>query len=200
MHARVQPERYQRQLRLFHEIVGFRKLGLVYEDSPSGRSYAAVDAVRQIAMEKGFFRARLRRARQRRQRARGHRQRPALLPGTGRTRGRRVRHREPGIDTGRRRAAGPDPARGEDSELLDAGLRGSARRPVDELGAGGLLLRGALSCGDHGPHLQRRQAAPADPGMGGPGQDRAESGNGPSHRLRAHGGHAAGGGRGHETR
>ena len=36
MHARVQPERYQRQLRLFHEIVGFRKLGLVYEDSPSG--------------------------------------------------------------------------------------------------------------------------------------------------------------------
>ena len=54
MHARVQPERYQRQLRLFHEIVGFRKLGLVYEDSPSGRSYAAVDAVRQIAMEKGF--------------------------------------------------------------------------------------------------------------------------------------------------
>jgi len=33
LHARVQPERYQHQVRLFHEIVPFKALGLVYEDS-----------------------------------------------------------------------------------------------------------------------------------------------------------------------
>ncbi|MFY0478498.1 ABC transporter substrate-binding protein [Achromobacter marplatensis] len=54
LHARVQPERYQRQLRLFHETVGFKTLGVVYEDSPAGRTYAAVDAVAQVAQEKGF--------------------------------------------------------------------------------------------------------------------------------------------------
>lgn len=54
LHARVQPERYQRQVRLFHEIVPFKTLGLVYEDSPEGRTYAAVDAVEQVARELHF--------------------------------------------------------------------------------------------------------------------------------------------------
>lgn len=54
LHARVQPERYQRQVRLFHEIVPFKTLGLVYEDSPEGRTYAAVPAVEQVAREEGF--------------------------------------------------------------------------------------------------------------------------------------------------
>jgi len=54
LHARVQPERYQRQVRLFHEIVPFKTLGLVYEDSPEGRTYAAVPAVEQVGAEAGF--------------------------------------------------------------------------------------------------------------------------------------------------
>jgi ABC-type uncharacterized transport system substrate-binding protein len=54
LHARVQPERYQRQVRLFHEIVPFKRLGLVYEDSPEGRTYSAVEAVEQVAREQGF--------------------------------------------------------------------------------------------------------------------------------------------------
>jgi len=54
LHARVQPQRYQRQVRLFHEIVPFKTLGLVYEDSPEGRTYAAVPAVEQVAAEQGF--------------------------------------------------------------------------------------------------------------------------------------------------
>lgn len=54
LHARVQPQRYQRQVRLFHEIVPFKTLGLVYEDSPEGRTYAAVPAVEQVAKEQGF--------------------------------------------------------------------------------------------------------------------------------------------------
>jgi ABC-type uncharacterized transport system substrate-binding protein len=54
LHARVQPERYQRQVRLFHDIVPFKTLGLVYDDSPEGRTYAAVDAVEQVASERHF--------------------------------------------------------------------------------------------------------------------------------------------------
>ena len=54
LHARVQPQRYQRQVRLFREIVPFKTLGLVYEDSPEGRTYAAVPAVEQVAKEQGF--------------------------------------------------------------------------------------------------------------------------------------------------
>ncbi|MFA7668617.1 MAG: ABC transporter substrate binding protein [Burkholderiaceae bacterium] len=54
LHVRIEPERYQRQLRLFHEIVGFDTLGLVYEDSESGRAYSAVGAAEQVALELGF--------------------------------------------------------------------------------------------------------------------------------------------------
>ncbi len=54
LHVRIEPERYERQLRLFHEIVGFDTLGIVYEDSEAGRSYAAVDAAEQVARELGF--------------------------------------------------------------------------------------------------------------------------------------------------
>jgi len=54
LHARVQPERYQRQVRLFHDIVPFKTLGIVYEDSPEGRTYSAVDAVEQVAKEQQF--------------------------------------------------------------------------------------------------------------------------------------------------
>ncbi len=52
--VRVEPERYQRQLRLFHDIVSFKTLGLVYEDSEAGRSYAALGAAQQVGRELGF--------------------------------------------------------------------------------------------------------------------------------------------------
>ncbi|MBV6274070.1 hypothetical protein KVP09_14290 [Alcaligenaceae bacterium CGII-47] len=54
LHARVEPERYQRQLRLFHEIMPFKTLGVVYEDSPEGRTYAAVPAIKEISKALGF--------------------------------------------------------------------------------------------------------------------------------------------------
>ncbi|MGB3290189.1 MAG: ABC transporter substrate binding protein [Burkholderiaceae bacterium] len=54
LHARIEPDRYQRQVRLFREIVPFKKLGIVYEDSKAGRTYAAVDAVEQVGKELGF--------------------------------------------------------------------------------------------------------------------------------------------------
>lgn len=52
--ARVDPFRYERQIRVFHDIIGFRSLGVAYEDTPDGRSHAAMDVVRKVAEERGF--------------------------------------------------------------------------------------------------------------------------------------------------
>ncbi|MHB8765111.1 MAG: ABC transporter substrate-binding protein [Deferrisomatales bacterium] len=54
LHAKVDPTRYETQVLLFHDIAGFRRLGLVFEDTPEGRSYAAVPAVEKAAAELGF--------------------------------------------------------------------------------------------------------------------------------------------------
>jgi ABC-type uncharacterized transport system substrate-binding protein len=54
VHARCDPHRYIRQVRLFHDIVGFKRLGIVYENSVVGRSYAALSNVRTVAAERRF--------------------------------------------------------------------------------------------------------------------------------------------------
>ena len=54
LHAAIDPHRYERQVRVFHEIIGFKKLGMAYEDSVNGRSYAAIDVVEKVAGERGF--------------------------------------------------------------------------------------------------------------------------------------------------
>ncbi|MBX9936653.1 MAG: hypothetical protein K2Y10_08665 [Burkholderiaceae bacterium] len=54
IHAKVEPDRYARQIELFHDIIGFHKLGLVYEDSPEGRTFAAVDAIERTAKARKF--------------------------------------------------------------------------------------------------------------------------------------------------
>jgi ABC-type uncharacterized transport system substrate-binding protein len=55
LHARVDPTRYERQIRLFHDIFGFTRLGIVYEtDTVDGQTYAAIDAVRKVAEERKF--------------------------------------------------------------------------------------------------------------------------------------------------
>jgi len=55
VHAKVEPNRYQRQIRLFHDIVPFSTLGVVYEDSPEGRTFAAVSAIEEVASDIGFM-------------------------------------------------------------------------------------------------------------------------------------------------
>ncbi len=52
--ARVDPGRWERQIRIFHKIIGFKKLGIAYENSNLGKSYAAIDVVEKVAKEKGF--------------------------------------------------------------------------------------------------------------------------------------------------
>lgn len=54
IHAFIDPNRSERQLRLFHDITGFKRLGLAYEDDLDGRSYAAVDDVFKLSQELGF--------------------------------------------------------------------------------------------------------------------------------------------------
>ncbi len=52
--AVVEPDRYMRQLRLFQDIVGFKRLGIVYEDSVEGRTFAALDDINTVAKERDF--------------------------------------------------------------------------------------------------------------------------------------------------
>jgi len=54
LHAKVEPDRYQLQVRLFHDIIGFQRLGIVYADTPEGRTYGGVGAVEEVAIERGF--------------------------------------------------------------------------------------------------------------------------------------------------
>ncbi|MEJ2154603.1 MAG: ABC transporter substrate binding protein [Desulfobacteraceae bacterium] len=53
-HARCDPTRYIRQLRLFHRLVKFKKLGAVYENTLAGKTYAAYDDIQKVAKERGF--------------------------------------------------------------------------------------------------------------------------------------------------
>lgn len=54
IHARVDPRQYERQVETFHDIVQFDTLGIVYENTDSGRTYAAVDKVHSVAGNRGF--------------------------------------------------------------------------------------------------------------------------------------------------
>lgn len=54
VHASVDPIRYDRQIRVFYDIFHFKRLGIPYEDSTEGRSYAALPAVHRMAQKYGF--------------------------------------------------------------------------------------------------------------------------------------------------
>ncbi len=53
-HTRVEPDRFGLQLEMFHDIVGFKILGMVYENTDSGRTYAAIDTVYKVAKDRDF--------------------------------------------------------------------------------------------------------------------------------------------------
>lgn len=52
--AHVDPGRYERQMEVFHDLFAFKRLGMVYDDSPDGRVYAAVEDVKKVADRRGF--------------------------------------------------------------------------------------------------------------------------------------------------
>ncbi|MFZ4616804.1 MAG: ABC transporter substrate-binding protein [Rectinemataceae bacterium] len=48
------PLMYDRQIRFFHKVVGFKKLGLIYTDTETGRAYAALPTVTKASQDLGF--------------------------------------------------------------------------------------------------------------------------------------------------
>ncbi len=52
--AHMDEHRFERQTRAFYDIVKFKKLGIVYEDSDNARIYSAVNELESLAREKGF--------------------------------------------------------------------------------------------------------------------------------------------------
>lgn len=50
----VDPERYRRQLRLYHDILNFERLGVVYDNTVNGRVYSNLADLEYIAQERGF--------------------------------------------------------------------------------------------------------------------------------------------------
>lgn len=53
LHAAIDPNRYQRQLFVFHDLFKFKTLGIVYEDSPEGRSDVSLDALEKTSATLG---------------------------------------------------------------------------------------------------------------------------------------------------
>jgi len=55
VHARCDPTRRQRQIRLFHDIIKFKRVGVVYDNTdPNGRVMAHLNELEQIGRENGF--------------------------------------------------------------------------------------------------------------------------------------------------
>ncbi len=54
VHAMVDPYRYERQIRVFHDSVGFKKLGVAYENTVNGRSYAALETLLEVGKQLDF--------------------------------------------------------------------------------------------------------------------------------------------------
>lgn len=52
--AVIEPDRYKQQVKLFHDIFHFQRLGIVYEDTPSGRSSIALGDIEQAARDLDF--------------------------------------------------------------------------------------------------------------------------------------------------
>jgi ABC-type uncharacterized transport system substrate-binding protein len=53
-HAKCDPTRYIRQLRLFHRLIKFNRLGVVYENTNEGKTYAAFDDIQKVSKERNF--------------------------------------------------------------------------------------------------------------------------------------------------
>jgi len=52
--ASYDPGLQSQQIQVFHKLIGFKKLGVLYENTLSGRSYAGMDLIEQASAELGF--------------------------------------------------------------------------------------------------------------------------------------------------
>ena len=54
IHAKYEPDRYKKQIKLAHDLLQFSKLGVIYDDSKIGRIYANLEDVEKIAERENF--------------------------------------------------------------------------------------------------------------------------------------------------
>ncbi len=54
IHARIDPLRYEQHVKIFYDIFKFKKLGMAYENTVTGKTYAAIDKVEKLAKQYGF--------------------------------------------------------------------------------------------------------------------------------------------------
>ncbi|MFW5752424.1 MAG: ABC transporter substrate-binding protein [Planctomycetota bacterium] len=54
VHAIRDPERYYRQASVFHDLIGFQRLGVVYDPSAAGRVWSNLPDLERLAAERGF--------------------------------------------------------------------------------------------------------------------------------------------------
>jgi len=54
VHAQVDPTRYIRQIEAFHDVFGFKKLGVAFQNTVTGRSYAAMGDIEKFSKERNF--------------------------------------------------------------------------------------------------------------------------------------------------
>ena len=52
--SKVDPLKIQKQIRLFHNVTNFKKLGVVFADTPTGRTYSGIDDIVKLSDEIGF--------------------------------------------------------------------------------------------------------------------------------------------------
>ncbi len=52
--VRIVPNQFRRMFEIFHDVVGFKKLGLIYSDSENSRQYTNMEEARQVAKDRNF--------------------------------------------------------------------------------------------------------------------------------------------------
>lgn len=48
----IDPIRYFRQIKIFHDFTKFKNLGIIYENNKNGKSYASLDQIEKLIKEK----------------------------------------------------------------------------------------------------------------------------------------------------
>jgi ABC-type uncharacterized transport system substrate-binding protein len=54
VHVMIDPKRHPRQIYSFHDIIGFKKLGVAYVNNVGARTYAAIEDLQKISKERKF--------------------------------------------------------------------------------------------------------------------------------------------------
>ncbi len=54
LHVHIDPTFQKRQIQFFHDVIKFKKLGIIFENSDAGKSYAGIESANSLSKELGF--------------------------------------------------------------------------------------------------------------------------------------------------